>query len=325
MTLVSPSQSNANDEITAAAINDPINQIASVVNGNIDSTNISSVSGAKLNAGTVAAAALDTNANPETRMSESQGNYIASGCIWSLSAGLVGTMTAGVVYIGGKRIAVSAVASQTFVASKDTYVSVDNTGTVSIASAVANNAASPSLPANSLWLGILVSSGAAITLINQGDPATTGPTVSSNILAVTDSNGVLIYPTANQKLIGYRQITADFVTATAGSDVDVTGLLTPAIIPSGAKVKVSFCPGGWLESTSAASNLIAIIKDGSTAIQAEHGNYAGANIRQQRRPWVITKPSAGLHTYKASLNNSAGTSTLKVTGSTASFIAVEIE
>lgn len=40
MPTVSPSQSNAGDLITAAAINNPINQLASVINGNIDSTNI---------------------------------------------------------------------------------------------------------------------------------------------------------------------------------------------------------------------------------------------------------------------------------------------
>lgn len=40
MGLVSPSQSNAGDLITAAAINSPVNQLAAVVNGNIDATNI---------------------------------------------------------------------------------------------------------------------------------------------------------------------------------------------------------------------------------------------------------------------------------------------
>jgi hypothetical protein len=163
MTLVSPSQSNPNDEITAAAINTPVNQIAAVINGNIDNTNISSVSGAKIQAGTVAAGAMDTNSNPETRMSESLGNFVASGCVWSLSSGLVGTMTAGVVYIGGKRVIVNAIATQTFLASKDTYVSVDNTGAVSIASAVANGATAPTLPANSLWLFKVVTSASAIT------------------------------------------------------------------------------------------------------------------------------------------------------------------
>lgn len=50
MPTVSPSQSNPGDEITAAAINNPINQLAAVVNGNIDATNIAdnAVSTAKI-------------------------------------------------------------------------------------------------------------------------------------------------------------------------------------------------------------------------------------------------------------------------------------
>ncbi len=42
MPLVSPTQSNPNDEITVAAINNPINQLAAVINGGIDSTNLAS-------------------------------------------------------------------------------------------------------------------------------------------------------------------------------------------------------------------------------------------------------------------------------------------
>lgn len=50
MTLVNPSQSNAGDEITAASINDPVNQLAATVNGNLDATNLadSAVSTAKI-------------------------------------------------------------------------------------------------------------------------------------------------------------------------------------------------------------------------------------------------------------------------------------
>jgi hypothetical protein len=51
--LVSPSQSNAGDEITAAKINNPINQLAAQINGNIDTNNIadSAITTAKVAAG----------------------------------------------------------------------------------------------------------------------------------------------------------------------------------------------------------------------------------------------------------------------------------
>lgn len=53
MSTVNPSQSNAGDLITAAAINNPINQLAAVINGGIDASNISdsSITTAKVAAG----------------------------------------------------------------------------------------------------------------------------------------------------------------------------------------------------------------------------------------------------------------------------------
>lgn len=62
MTLVSPSQSNPGDEIRAASINDPVNDLADVINGNIDDTNIASVSGSKIANATITNAKLSTAA-----------------------------------------------------------------------------------------------------------------------------------------------------------------------------------------------------------------------------------------------------------------------
>lgn len=53
MTVVSPSQSNAGETIEASDINNPVNQLAAVINGNIDATNIAdnSITTAKVAAG----------------------------------------------------------------------------------------------------------------------------------------------------------------------------------------------------------------------------------------------------------------------------------
>lgn len=53
MSTVSPSQSNAGDLITAAAINNPINQLAAVLNGGIDASNVTdgSITAIKLSGG----------------------------------------------------------------------------------------------------------------------------------------------------------------------------------------------------------------------------------------------------------------------------------
>lgn len=60
MGVVNPSQSNPDDEITADAINAPINQLAAVLNGNVDSNNLadSAVSTTKLAAGAVTSSKL---------------------------------------------------------------------------------------------------------------------------------------------------------------------------------------------------------------------------------------------------------------------------
>lgn len=110
-------------------------------------------------------APFSTDLNPETRLSETIRNVVASGLEWTTLSGLNGTMSAGIVYINGKRISVSSVASKTFTVSKDTYVGVDNAGAISYTE-VANNASSPALPANTVWLAVVVTNGSAITAIN---------------------------------------------------------------------------------------------------------------------------------------------------------------
>jgi hypothetical protein len=56
MTTVTPSQSSPGETIEAADINTPVNQIAAVVNGNIDDTNVSGISGSKISDGTLTTA-----------------------------------------------------------------------------------------------------------------------------------------------------------------------------------------------------------------------------------------------------------------------------
>lgn len=164
MTLVSPTQVQPNDEITDSSVNTPVNQLAGVINGNLDDTNISGFSGSKIAAGTTPADALDENANVETRMSESLGDFTASGGVWSTISGLNGTMTAAVNYIGGTRIETAAVASKTFTASRDTYVYIDSTGTVQY-DPQTNGAAKPTTPAGNNLLAKVVTDGSTITSV----------------------------------------------------------------------------------------------------------------------------------------------------------------
>ncbi len=211
MSTVSVTQINPDDEITAAGANLPHNQLAAAINGNLDDDNISSVSGTKIVHGTTPVEAFDANTNPETRTAESLSNFVASGIVWSAVSGLNGTMTSGVVYILGKRLVISSVSNRTYTASKDTYVDIGSTGTLTY-SEVANGAASPALAANSVRVAKVVTSGSAITsVVTVGNDSIgnsirpTGPVSFSKIdsssfpkfraylnTAQTSSNGAII-------------------------------------------------------------------------------------------------------------------------------------
>jgi len=166
MSLVTVPQVNPNDEVTALSVNQGPNAIAAVVNGNIDDANVSTLSGSKISSGTLTSASFDTNTNPETRESETIGDLVVNGLIWSATTGLGGTMTAGVAYIGGKRLVVSSVASYTFTASRDTYVYIDNTGSPQY-NAQTNGATQPATPANNIIIAKVVTNGSTVTSVQD--------------------------------------------------------------------------------------------------------------------------------------------------------------
>lgn len=115
--------------------------------------------------------------NPVTRLSELYGDFVASGGVLTgtgYGSTLAWSMTAGVVYINGKRLTVAA-ATGVVVASKDTYFDLldAGNGTATLVytggNSVANGAAAPALAANSVRLGKIVSAAsiAAATSIMQ--------------------------------------------------------------------------------------------------------------------------------------------------------------
>lgn len=333
MGTVTVPQANPNDELTDVLINQGPNAIAAVVNGQIDDNNVSSISGSKIASGTIPASASDTSSNPETRSIDTMSNAVASGCVWSISSGLNGTMTAGIVYINGKRIVVATIASQAFPVSKDTYVSVDVNGTVSIASQVANNAVSPALPANSVWLAIVITNGTVITGINVGQIvfATTppGPTVSSRVLFVSDTNGQLIYPTPNQRMIGYAQVVAATPVASSTTPTQVPGLSVAVQVPANRRFKAIFDTPG-ITTSLAGSYAQPSLWDGvvNAGTRLKEGYFVPAtggflNDMHLEQP---LPPTSGLKTYNLGVQTGGG-GTVSIAASTTgpSYIAIELQ
>lgn len=230
--------------------------------------------------------------------------FVVSGLVWSgdsYGSSLNGSMTAGFAYVNGTRVTVAAVSGHAFTASKDTYIDLDNSGTLHYTE-VTNNAASPALTSGYLRIAIIVSGStsiAASTSINQGQETCVLPIASSIPYAVTDSLGNLICPRdPNRRVLGYRQITSDFLSTTAGSDVDVTGLSMPIIVPANRKIRLTtycrnFSGNGTVQGFLKESNGT-LIQSGVT--QAVGGQF---NLTS-----TLT-PSSTTITYKVAVNQSS--------------------
>ena len=273
--------------------------------------------------------------SPITRDNESQFAFVASGLV--ITADAPGStknasMTAGVVYINGRRISIAAVAGRTYTASNDTYVDVldngDGTGTV-VYTAVTNNAASPALAANSIRIGIIITGASNIAnsgSVNQGQTTAVLPIASSNAYSVTDSLGNLIFPTDPQhKVLGYRQITGN-TSSTATSAAAITGLSVPVIVPANRKVKITIS-AQQLSCLSLQTTYAYVGASLGTLTTQVYANDANGITEQCMLITPPISPSTGLNFYTAAIstNNGANSATLNASSTAPTFIMVELE
>lgn len=283
---------------------------------------IQSFDASQVAAGTLLAAAFNSSINPNTLMKETSYPFVSTGLAWSTISGLNVGMTSGVLYYNGIRVSVLSVSSQAMAASKDTYIDIDVNGNITY-QAVTNGSASPALTTNSIRVAIIVSGASSITFINQGQIDTTlsgfGPTVSSILLSFTDSIGNIIYPNdPQQKMIGYRQITADQGSIT--TQTDIVGLAVP-FISSGRAVKATaFIP--MTNATSDAYNQ-GFIMESSTQLQAASANSRSGSVPEHLNPDRTLIPSAGLHTYKLQATGNGGTATVRAGSTAPAFLRIE--
>lgn len=195
---------------------------------------------------------MSTEIKPVLRTKENSFDFISSGLVWSgdsYGSTRNASMTAGVLYINGQRMELSAITAHLFTSSKDTYIDVINTAGVAsvVYTEVNNNAASPSLAANSIRIGIIVtgaSSIAAVTSINQGQENIVLPIASSVPYTVTDSLGNLICPRdPSRRTLGLKQLLTSYTVDTSEALVGITGLAVPIKVPIGRKIKCTLqCP-----------------------------------------------------------------------------------
>ena len=104
----------------------------------------------------------------EFKPSEVLADYVVSGGVVAQTAGLTGSFSNMVHYIGGVRSTKTSVANKTYTASKDTYVDADVTAnSIVVYTEVANGAASPALTAGYIRIAKVVTNGSAITSVVQ--------------------------------------------------------------------------------------------------------------------------------------------------------------
>lgn len=277
-------------------------------------------------------------ADPVIRTQDMMFDFVASGAViigLGYGVNLNGAMSAGIVYINGNRQTIAAVATRAYTINKDTYVDAlyNASGTATIVyTEVANNAASPALAANSVRLGIVVTGATIVSVasINQGQEFKVLPIASSTPYTVTDSLGNLICPRdPNRKLLGYRQLVTSYATKpNTVVEYDLAGLSVPVIVPEGRKIvikgNVQYQQTGGIGTICAALR----IKEDATQIQSANIVPAAANLIH---PGIVEAGSvtttAGLHTYKLVLVNSASgpNHTVNASADAPIFIKVEIE
>ena len=312
MGLISLTLPNDGETIEAADVNTPLNTIATAINGNLDNANIktaAAIDGSKIASASLTATQMADSVSPVKRWDEGLYDFVASGCVWTGDAygsTRVASMTAGVAYINGKRVSISAVTSRTFTASKDTYVDVDDTGAISYTE-VTNNAASPALAAGSIRIGIIVTGASNIAnvgSINQGQTDKVLPIASSTPYTTTDSLGNLICNrNPSPTVIGYRFVS---VPKTPGAGpYTYPELIVPVLVPTGMKIRVtgSIFFGETNTATSKSSKTF-IVED--TVQLNSDGKYTGTGFNvgtaaatnfTQPVAFAMLSPTAGLHTY----------------------------
>ena len=253
-------------------------------------------------------------------------DHIASGGVWSITSGLTCAMTAAVGYISDSsyryRVAIAAVVSKVFTASKDTYVDVGYDGTIYYTE-VANNAASPALSANRIRIAIVISGGASITAINQGEESKVLPIASSIPYAVTDSLGNLICNRSpNSTILGYRQVVASQGGITT-TRTDITGANATVKVPANRKIEIEASFN--VQSTVAADVAECDIMESSTIIKQWYTVLRNANNQENTFNKVTISPTAGTHTYKLAVIRAAGSGTITNAASATAICFIQIK
>lgn len=155
--VVSPYISGA--DVTISALNNNQNAIVNTLNGNVEGT-------INIKAGSINTVDLAQAVSPVVRWSESFNDYTVTGMLGVTDSDLSSDISAGVSYVNGYRIQLSATA-HTYSASRDTFVYINEGGYYEFCEEPNGTDACGTAPSNAMLLFEAVTSGTAITGIND--------------------------------------------------------------------------------------------------------------------------------------------------------------
>jgi len=130
----------------------------------------------------------------------------------------------------------------------------------------------------------------------------------------------------NAILLDYAEITTSFTTTTVNSYVDVTNLTVTVTVPDvGRKVKITGFAVKRTSSAVAGTFLDFTIREGSTVLNSSSVQLSTSGYNAPAQVMWIGTPTAGSHTYKISIQQTAaGTYTLGADTTLPAFILCEL-
>jgi hypothetical protein len=272
-------------------------------------------------------------------------NFVEDGCFLAGTTTSTCTLTYGHVWINGQRVYVAAQSLSGVGSSNDSYVYVNQAGTVTVVTAAANNSPPPISDAaanNAVLLGIIVTSSTTVSSFNQGQMGTTAPTYSTNqTIEVCDGNGNLIRPTARQTLLAFRRLTANTgVGAVGTSPTQINQLVANVLVPANRKVRITANVGGMNTSTGNNNMFLDLWENGVNSgtqiamaqIVSTTANFNWSAVASAyRTPNSLQWPGQGSNfafagvTYAVAIHTAGGLTPQVIAGSTQpAWLAVEL-
>lgn len=243
-------------------------------------------------------------------------DFVASGCIWSgdsYGSTRYASMSAGIVYINGVKINVSAVTARLFTASRDTYIDVASDGSLTY-SEVTNNNTSPALASDSIRIAIIVtgaSSIAAATSINQGSFEATLPSISSSRCIGVDSLGNPIYNRNPNEL--YILKASGGSSPTPAVETDLADSVITIKLPTAANVSIQYGAHFQQNSGATRASYLKLYIAGNVINQIYTQDNPGASETHTNQAMAARKYlAAGSHAIK--LTNVASTTNVCAIG-----------